>query len=346
MNASRSRIEFESVDTADMTMTTTSLPRLSFLRLGCAAALFLMLCATPSHAQTVAVMVNGDPITNFDIEQRSKLNFLSTHKAQVRQQVIDELIDEKLKIKEGKKYSIDPSSSDIDGLYSGMSSRMRMTPDQLTKSLATSGIRPETLKQRMKAEQVWSSLIRGRFKESLQIGEKDVAAAVKSNETPDKPDTESFEYKMQPIVLIVERGSPPAATEARRKEAEALRNRVQTCEEANSLFKSMQNSAIREAVTKTSTDLPAQLREMLDKTPIGHLTEPEVTKQGVEMVALCDRKPTAVDTPKKKEIRDKMFADKYDAKSKAYLQEVRKAAMIEYREHESSNEQPHNSKRH
>jgi peptidyl-prolyl cis-trans isomerase SurA len=329
-----------------MTMTTTSLKRLSLLRLGCAAAVFLMLCATPSHAQTVAVMVNGDPITNYDIEQRSKLNFLSTHKPQVRQQVIDELIDEKVKIREGKKFSIDPSSSDIDGLYSGMSSRMRLTPDQLTKSLANSGIRPETLKERMKAEMVWSSLVRGRFKESLQIGEKEVDKAAKSGETPDKTNADSFEYKMQPIVLIVERGSPPAAVEARRKEAEALRNRVQTCDEANSFFKSMQNAAIREAVTKTSADLPASLRDMLDKTPIGHLTEPEVTKQGVEMVALCDRKPTTVDTPKKKEIRDKMFAEKYDAKSKAYLQEVRKAAMIEYRETEKSNEQPHNNKRH
>src|SRR6202034_4222621 len=110
-----------------MTMTTTSLLRLSFLRLGCAAALFLMLCATPSHAQSVAVMVNGDPITNYDIEQRSKLNFLSTHKPQVRQQVIDELIDEKVKIREGKKFSIDPSAADVDQSYGTMAARMRIT---------------------------------------------------------------------------------------------------------------------------------------------------------------------------------------------------------------------------
>ena len=38
------------------------------------------------------------------------------------------------------------------------------------------------------------------------------------------------------------------------------------------------------------------------------------------MVALCDRKPTKIDTPKKREIREKMFAQKYEAKSKAYLQ--------------------------
>src|SRR6185312_8366205 len=172
----------------NMIMTTTFFQRPSSLRLGCAAALLLMLCATPSLAQTVAVMVNGEPITDYDIEQRSKLNFLSTHKPQVRKQVIDELIDEKLKIKEAKKYSIDPSSSDIDGLYSGMSSRMHITPDQLTKSLASSGIRPETLKERMRAEMVWSSLVRGRFKESLQVGEKEVVAAAKSDETPEKAD--------------------------------------------------------------------------------------------------------------------------------------------------------------
>jgi peptidyl-prolyl cis-trans isomerase SurA len=77
--------------------------------------------------------------------------------------------------------------------------------------------------------------------------------------------------------------------------------------------------------------MPAVLRELLDKTPVGHLTPPEVTKQGIEMVALCDRKPTTVDTPKKREIREKMFAEKYEAKSKAYLQELRKAAMIENR---------------
>src|SRR6202022_3525220 len=129
-----------------------------------------------------------------------------------------------------------------------------------------------------------------------------------------------------------------AAIEARVKEAEALRGRVQTCDEANAFFKTMQNAAIRESVTKTSADIPAVLREVLEKTPIGHLTPPEATKQGGERVALCGRKTTTVDTPKKKEIREKMYAEKYEAKSKSYLQEVRKAAMIEYRDVSSSDD--------
>src|SRR3984957_13074516 len=328
-----------------MIMTTSLFSRLSAVILGCATVLILMGCAEPLHAQTVAVMVNGEPITNFDIEQRSKLTTLSTHKPSDRKQVIDELIDEKVKIREGRKFGIEPSASDIDQTYAAMSARMRISADQLTKSLESQGIRPETLKSRMKADMVWTNLVRGRFKESLQISEKDVDKAVQVT-GEEKPDTQSFEYKMQPIVLIVPRGSDAATVETRRKEAEALRGRIQTCDEANTFFKSMQNAAIQGSVTKTSADIPVSLRELLDGTPIGHLTPPEVTKQGVEMVALCARNPTTVDTPKKKEVREKMFAEKYDAKSKAYLREVRGSAMIEYRENENGNEQPNNNKRH
>jgi peptidyl-prolyl cis-trans isomerase SurA len=292
----------------------------------CVAA-FILMVGAPSYAQSVAVMVNGEPITNYDIEQRSKLDFLSTRKKLTRKEVIDELIDQKVKIREAKQFGVDPTGSDVDASFAQMSERMHMTPDQLSKTLEKQGIRPETLKERIKSEMVWTSLVRGRYKESLQVGEKDVAAAaaveVKGDEKDAKLDTESYEYKMQPIVLIVPRGSAPAIFEAKQKEAEALRGRIQTCDEANTFFKSMPNAAIRETVTKTSADLPAVLR--------GHLTAPEVTKQGVEMVVLCDRKQTTVDTPKKKEIRDKMYSEKFEAKSKAYLDQVRKAAMIEYR---------------
>jgi peptidyl-prolyl cis-trans isomerase SurA len=284
---------------------------------------------SPLPAQSIACMVNGEPITGLDIEQRTKLNFLTTRKQMSRQEVLDELTNEKVKLKEAKRFGVDPSASDVDQAYTGMSQRMRLTPEQLTKSLESQGVRPETLKGRLKAEMVWGSLVRGRFKESLQVGEKDVAAA--AEQSGEATQTEAFEYKLQPIVLIVPRGSAQTVIDLRRKEAESLRERVQTCEQANSYFKSMQNAAIREIVTKTSADIPGPLRELLDKTPVGRLTPPEITKQGVEMVALCDRKPTKIDTPKKREIREKMFAQKYEAKQKAYLGDLRKAAMIECR---------------
>jgi peptidyl-prolyl cis-trans isomerase SurA len=315
-----------------MIMTTPLPHRFRILIPGCAAALLLCLGVSPLHAQTVAVMVNGEPITDYDIEQRSKLNFLTTHKAPDRKDIISELIDEKVKIKEGKKFGVDPGVSDIDGAFGGMAQRMHVTGDQLTATLEKQGIRADTLKSRIKADMVWTSLVRGRYKEKLQIGEKDVNDAVKADGGDDQQKGEAFEYKLQPVVLIVPKGSAQSAIELRQKDAETLRGRVESCEQANQYFKSMANAAIREPVIKTSADIPPNLRKLLDDTPIGHLTPPEVTKQGVEMVALCARKPTTIDSPKRKEIRDKMYAKKYEQTSNNYLAEIRKAAMIEYRQ--------------
>ena len=314
-------------------MTTRFLYPLRAFLMGCIA---LSGCAVilpaSARAQTVAVMVNGEPITDFDIEQRSKLAMLSTHKQPSREEVVNELIDEKVKIREAKKFGVDPTSADIDQTYAQVSQRMRITPEQLTASLEKQGIRADTLKQKLKTDLVWGSLVRGRYKEKLQVGEKDVNDAVKAEGGDEAQQADAFEYRMQPVVLIVPHGSAQSAIELRQKDAETLRARIETCDQANQYFKSMPNAAIREPVIRTSADIPANLRKILDDTPIGHLTPPEVTKQGIEMVALCGRKPTTIDTPKRKEMRDKMYQKKYEATSNAYLAEIRKAAMIEYRQ--------------
>lgn len=297
-------------------------------RFACVAAGLLMAIGISNAlAQTVVVIVNGDPITQFDIDQRTKLGAMSGSQGASRQQVLDELIDDKLKIKEGKKFGVEPTGAEVDASFAQIGSRMRLSAEQLAQMLEGRGIRPETLKQRIKADTVWGSLVRGRYKESLLVAEKDVQNALGTEKT----EGESLEYRMRPLVMILPRGSAPVAIEARKKEAEALRARIQTCADAESTFRTLQNATIRATVVKTSADLPQPLREVLDKTPIGHLTPPEVTRQGIEMVALCGRGPTTADTPKKREIREKMFNEKYEARSKAYLRDLRKAAMIERR---------------
>lgn len=303
--------------------------RLPFLVAICAAAVSTFVGAPAARAQSIAAMVNGEPITNFDIDQRIRLMALSNHRGS-RKQALEELIDEKVKIREAKKYGLDPSAADIDASYATMGQRMHMSPDQLTKMLASRGIRPATLRSRIKADMVWGNLVRGRFKESLTISDRTVRAAA-GDQTGDAANGNNFEYQMRPVVLVVPRGAPASAIEMRRKEAETLRGRVQSCADADTLFRSMRNATIRGTVVKTSADLPPTLREMLDKTPVGHLTAPEVTRQGIEMVALCARKAASGDTPQQRQVREKLYAEKFEARSKAYLSDIRKAAMIEYR---------------
>lgn len=286
---------------------------------------------SPVHAQAVVAIVNGEAITNTDVEQRIKLTLLTTKKSISREEALDELINDKVKIKEGKRYGLDLSASDIDSAFSNMASRMRMNDEQLSKTLENAGVRPQTLKARMKADMTWGNLVRGRFNSTLQPSDKELRAAMGEKEGDDKTAGESFEYKMRPIVLIVPRGAPSSATELRRKEAELLRSRIDSCDQAAEFFRSMRDAAIRDPVVKTSADLPEPLRELLDKTPVGKLTPPEVTKQGIEMVALCGRENTKTDTPAKRALKEKLYNERYEAKSKSYLQEARKGAMIEMR---------------
>ncbi len=126
--------------------------------------------AAAAQAQHVIVIVNGEPITALDVEQRSKFNQLSTQKAPPRQEVIDELITEKLKVREAKKFGLEVSDTDIDSSLTAMASRMRMTPEMLTQQLAKSGINIATLKQRIRADIAWPQIVRGRYGTSLQVG--------------------------------------------------------------------------------------------------------------------------------------------------------------------------------
>ena len=64
-----------------------------------AGAALAIALAAPSVAQAqVVVIANGSPITEYDIQQRTKLVTISTHKPPTRQEIINDLIDDRLKI--------------------------------------------------------------------------------------------------------------------------------------------------------------------------------------------------------------------------------------------------------
>jgi peptidyl-prolyl cis-trans isomerase SurA len=299
----------------------------TLLMLALASAVFMS--ATPARAQNIVAMVNGEPITSLDIDQRIKLGAL-TQRQVSRQDALEELINDKVKIKEAKRYGLDLGASDIDAAFANMGSRMNMNGDQLARMLEGRGIRPEALKARIKADVTWQQLVRGRYSQSLLIGDKDVIAVV-GMKGEGQQSTDNFEYQLRTIVMVVPRGSGAGAVDSRRKEAEALRARIQTCDQAVETFRAMPGTAIRGQVAKTSGDLPAQLRATLDKTPIGQLTAPEVTRAGIEMVALCGKKASTADTPQEREARDKLYAQKFEAKAAQYLKDARRSMMIEYR---------------
>lgn len=306
----------------------TTILNLVLRHIAAVALLAGLVWATPASAQIV-LMVNGDPITSFDIDQRTKFLQLTTHKSPPRQDVINELIDDRLKVQVGKKYGIDVTPKEIDNAFANIGRRMRQTPEQFTKQLEAQGLHASALKARLRADMTWNQIVRGRYQGSLQVGEKDVREALEARKGPGEDF--GYDYTLRPILFVVPRGASDSLMEQRRKEAEALRARFSSCEEGISFARSLRDVVVRETIYRNSSDLSPQLRQVLDQIEIGKLTPPEATSGGVELFALCRKERTTSDTPSKKEIRDELFQARFQEQSKRFLAELRKQAMIEYK---------------
>jgi peptidyl-prolyl cis-trans isomerase SurA len=302
----------------------------SHLRPFAIASVLAAVLLLPVAAQAqVAVIANGSPITELDIQQRTKLMTESTHKAPPRQQVIDELINDRLKIGKAKTYGFELPEKDVEAAYKTMATRQHLTPQQFDQVLQHAGVSPSALKARLRAELTWNELIRGKFSASLQVSETDITNVLGTSGQP--TDAEGYVYKLYPVVVLAPGGLSAANADAKHQEAENLRNRFTSCAEGLPLARALRDVAVRQPVTRSSGDLPQTTRELLAKLEVGRLSQPEVTAQGLEMFALCDKKESKTDSPAKTEARQQIFGKKFDAESKRFLDEIRKQAMIEYR---------------
>ena len=293
------------------------------------AMLVVLATGTSALAQNVVVFVNGDPITAIDVEHRMRFLALSGGgKKHSRQEVLDQLIDEVLKVREGRRWGIEASNSDVDGSFTRMARGMNRSPDQLTQDLAQKGISANTLKARIRADIVWNQLVRGRYQARLQVNDSEVLNALAAK-SPDARDAVGYEYLLRPILFLVPPGSGAAAYDARKREAEALRKTFKGCQESLPGVRAMNGVAVRAQFVRSSADVPDNLRKVLDSVPVGELTPPEITRHGVELFAVCSKNESKTDTPDRRKAREDLATKAFERESKKYLRLLRKNAMIE-----------------
>jgi len=290
-------------------------------------AIGALLVTQGAQAQIVA-MVNGDAITALDIAQRTKLVQISTQKTPTRQEVLEELIEDKLKVQIAKRYIAEVPKREIESAFAGIARRAGVSSEQFAKMITASGVSVDSLKARIHADFVWSQIVRGKFQGSLQVGEKEVEVKMQGERTEEPA---NYEYRLRPVLFLVPRGAAPAAFEARKKDAEALRARFQSCPEGLRFAMALPDVAVRETIARQSADLAEAQRKILNETAIGHLTPPDITPQGVELFAVCSKTAASGDTPAKRKARDELFNERFQALSKKFLKELRRQALIEYK---------------
>lgn len=303
---------------------TRPLPRL--FAAGCGLTLSTALfCATApaAHAQSVVATVNDDPITDYDLAERMKLERILRRPA-TRDAALEDIITDRLKIGETMKFKIDPTDQQIGNAAAITARQLKMPPQELAAALQRAAIDPHHWREHWKAEWTWTAYVRA-LNKTLDVSESDVRAEIAKQGEKSAP---AEEYTLRQVILTVPGNASPGELESRMREATQLRARFNDCNAGVQIANAIQDVAVKEQLTRAGAALGDQLRDILNNTPVGHLTPPSHTTNGIEMIALCSKSTLHDDAARDATVHDQMLSERLDEAADRLFKDVRARAII------------------
>lgn len=287
-----------------------------------------LVLALPAQAQSIVATVNGQAISEFDVANRHRLLILvNGGKKLPRQQAVDELIDERLKMLEARKLRINVPDADVDRAFGSIAQRVKLSPTQLASALSRSGANPKSLRDRIRGDIAWQQVVQAKFQRQVSVRDQDVIDALKKKgQDPDK--IKAYDYTISQAVVFVPRGASAAQM---RKQAESFRAVAKSCDSLKAQAKAYKDAAVRDPIRRASTDLPQGLRDLLEKTPVGGKTPVQQSDNGFEFAVVCSKKEVPGREAATQAMRAEMAQKEMEETSKRQLRELRQAAIIDYK---------------
>lgn len=304
---------------------TARFTRLAALGFATALAAAAALLPAPARAQ-VAALVNGEPITALDITERLKLHRTSGKQNISRREVLDELIEHKLKLQIAQRANINPTDAEVDRAFAGMAQRSGRNSAQFEQALAQGGIDTRRLKARIKADLAWQQYVQANAG-NIIVRDADLVAAM--NARGQNMQLKSTQYTMRQVIFVVRRNAPAGQRAARAKEAESLRSRVTSCDQVPQLAREYKEVVVKPPVRRLSSDLSTSLQKLLESLPDGRMTPPEPTVNGIEVVAICDRREVPADISSNRDLRNELLGKRLEAYEKRMLDKMRQTSIIQ-----------------
>ena len=297
---------------------TSFAPRAARFAVLLAAAISLGARASaPAHAQAVVASVNDDPVTNVDIEQHMKI-LRVIQKNATREAALESIYETRLKLMEMSKYKVNPGDPDIGWALGITARRLKTDPQSMVGALQRAGVTEDQWKQKWKSEAGWMQLIRA-LNRTLEVSETEVRA-----ELAKSGQNKAAEYTVRQVILVVPNGGN---AEGRAAEANQLRARFTDCATGVPMAAAFRDTAVKEPITRSASTLNDALRKILDTTPVGRLTPPSRSPQGIEMLAVCN-KSDRQDAAAAENLRNDMLFKKLQGESDKRYAEVRAKAVI------------------
>lgn len=139
-------------------------------------------------------IVNGDVITDTDIEQRLNLviaanggKITEEERSRVRLQVMRNLIDEKLQVQEAANNDIKIGDAEVQRSFDRVATNFKRSPAEFAQFLKDSGSSEASIKAQIRGEMAWSRLLRRRVEPLVAVGDDEVEAVItKLNESKGK----------------------------------------------------------------------------------------------------------------------------------------------------------------
>jgi len=285
----------------------------------------------PASAQTrIVAVVNGAPITSYDVAQRAKLLRLTGVRSNAQRAALDELINEKVQDLAVKRANISISDGEVDAAIAQIASRAKISSAQLAGAFRQAGVSMGTLRERISSQIGFSRLIQAQFRATLQVTEQDLVAALKRDEEKEMV-IDAPLYELQQVTIALPKNPSPERLRRAEGVAEDLRRKFTSCKEGVPLAKKTRNVVVRDGGRRMGVEFAVPVREALAETEVGHLTKPMQQQRGLVMFAICDKKIVRSANAAMKEIEPEIAAERGEAFAKQYLRQLKRDAIIERR---------------
>lgn len=280
-----------------------SVMRLSAFLLSLSTTLFAVATAalfvsSPAPAQrmidSVEVLVNDEPITTLDIEQRLRLVFAIsggvTTEAEfikVREQVVQAMIDERLQLQEAKEFDFILGEEELEDIFSRRAQSSGQAPDQFAQTLAAIGSSKSTMVKQMEAEYVWGQLVQGRLGPQVNVSDDEVGNyinRIKSNRG-------KAEFRLSEVVLLINNPGQATSVQANAEQLVArLREGAQFSQIAQQLSASPSAAKGGELGWVTEDTLSEAQLSALRAIEVSEISDPIRTAGGYQILLKQDQR--------------------------------------------------------
>ncbi len=287
---------------------------------------------SPAIAQSdpsIAAVVNDEPISQFDISQRIKLNKVLGQPSGSRKDVLEGLIEEQLQRQEAKRLKIRVSKKEISSTIDKMIQQRRSSVETFEKRLKKAGVDPLTMRQLVKALLAWQRILSRRFGKLVDLDEQDIDRAHQRALKNRRP-KQRF-YVLQQINLPFDGPVNASIVQGRQIEAQRIIDKFKGCGSTRRISQGIYNVQIRNVGPIPVKQIQKKLRNLLRKTGPGRLLPPNMTRKGIELLAYCSNKVVEAPEVTREQVRASLASQQFGIISKRHLRDLKRDAIIDYR---------------